>query len=237
MSVQHYSAKLAEKENISDRLLYLHFELVQPHRIDFDAGQYILMDIPGLEEKRQYSIASIPEMDHAIELLVDITPYGKGSKYLNNLEPGDEVSFRAPIGVFTLAPISNSSELVFIATGSGISPLRSMIHSLLITQNENQLPIKLFWGMRQEQDLFWEEEFYELSQQHSNFKFELILSQPSPEWHLSKGYVTDLLEAFQHNYTSSEFYICGSTQMITSVKDYLLEKGAGEAHIHHEKFY
>jgi len=236
MSIAVYTAKLSEKEEVNNKFIWFHFELINPNLLDFAAGQYILLDIPGVEAKKQYSIASEPQMNHAIELLVDITPGGEASTYFSQLEIGDDITFRAPVGVFTVSKEKTEEALVFVATGSGITPLRSMILDQLHTQKDTR-PVKLFWGMRHAHEMFWEEDFYGIDQDYDNFSFEMILSKPPEDWHLSTGYVTDLLEGYQKNFDSAGFYICGGSKMIDSVREYLKSKSVPEEHIHTEKFF
>src|SRR3989344_4075178 len=102
MGLQTFTARVSEYTQFSPRFQNIHLELVEPHRIEFVAGQYIMLKVPGLVGGRQYSIASSPSMDHGIELLADIVPGGKGSTYLAALKPGDEVDFMAPAGAFVV---------------------------------------------------------------------------------------------------------------------------------------
>lgn len=236
MSLQKYSAVITTKTEVNQKYLLLHCELQQPHRLSFVAGQYVILDIPGQPAKRQYSIASEPEMDHAIVLLIDITPAGPGSSYLATRKVGDKIEFFAPVGRFVLADSAQEKSLVFVATGTGIAPLRSMMDDLLITQKDPR-SITLYWGMRHTQDLFWEEELYEMDKEYENFSFEIILSEPPENWKLSKGHVLDLLEGYQKNYQDVGFYICGSRAMVESVSSYVIDHGANKELVHHELFY
>src|SRR3989344_2142297 len=132
MPIQTFTARISETQQLTEKYLHLYIELVEPHRIEFIAGQYMMLSIPNTEQKKNYSIASSPAIDHAIELLVDITPRGIGTTYVQGLKPGDLISFMAPAGMFTVAqpgtPVGDGEKsLVFIASGSGITPIRSMI--------------------------------------------------------------------------------------------------------------
>ena len=233
---EEFHSKVSEIEVINDRYYIPHIELVDPHRLDFDAGQYIIIKIPDTDQIRQYSICSEPEMNHAIELLIDTQPEGAGSKYFKALEVGDQISFLAPAGRFTFKSKPKSEEIIFIATGAGIAPFRSILYDQLITKQSNQ-KLKLLWGMRHDQDLFWEEELHQMADEYDNFSFEIILSQPSETWSLSKGYVTDLLEGLQKDFSNREFYLCGGTKMIESVREYLKTKEVDSDNIHSEKFF
>ena len=232
-----FTARLEEKTVHNDRFIQLAFELVEPHRFPFFAGQYVSIQVSEQGERRAYSICSSPGIDHGFELLIDTRPAGLGSTYLASLQFGDEIKGIGPIGQFTIAE-SNSipeSQIVLIATGSGIAPFRSMILDLL-QEKKDQRPLSLYWGMRYAHEFFWLQDFEILVDAFQNFNFYPILSQPSPEWTLSTGHVTDLPTA--HNFPpQTGFYLCGSQQMVKDNIAVLFAKGVDSQFIHHEKFY
>lgn len=232
---QPFTAKLEEKTVHNQRFIQFAFELVEPHSLPFQAGQYVSLQITPEGDRRSYSICSKPSLDHGFELLVDISPGGLGSQYLAQLQFGDTVSGLAPLGSFTLNPASTEQALVFIATGSGIGPLHSMIHHLIQDQEERR-PISLYWGMRHPHDFFWLHDYQDLVVAASNFAFYPVISQVVPEWTLSTGRVTHLLAIHQFQ-PETGYYICGSNQMIGDVKQLLLDKGVTSEYIHHEKYF
>lgn len=234
---QRYTAQLAEVVKYNEVYWLFRFELLQPNRLVFRAGQYILLEVPGSPIKKSYSITSVPEIDHGIELLVDMRPQGDGTRYLGSLQPGAQVQFLAPLGQFVVAPpAAQESALVFIATGAGIAPFKSMLEDALVTQND-QRPMTLYWGLRHETHVFWYEEFGLLAEQHANFTFAPCLSQPqTPNWPFSTGRVTDCLLAHEYQ-AQAGYYICGGLPMIQDVKTVLTQKGVTAPQIHHEKFF
>lgn len=240
MPIQSFRARVSDSKLQTEKFWTLNLELIEPSRIEFQAGQYIILSIPGIDQKRNYSISSSPAIDHAIELLVDITPSGPGSTYLENLKPGDEVQFMAPAGQFTFTQPDTDigkeeQTIVFIATGSGITPLRSMILDQLQNKKDTRL-MTLYWGLRHENDLCWLEDFQELMDAFPNFKVHPVLSQSSEEWTLCRGRVTDCLSI--HDFPQNAgFYICGNKRVIEDVQALLLSKQVKPEHIHHEKFY
>ena len=239
MPVQQATAKLSEREQLNEKYLHLFYEMVEPNQLEFEAGQYVSVAIPGDGNRRSYSIASEPDKKHAFELLLDLAPQGIGTKYLQAMKPGEDMSILAPMGVFTLAKGEQAAQekaLMFIATGSGIAPLRSMILDLLHRQQDTR-EIWLYWGMRYEYDLFWTDEFHQLEQAFPNFHFHLTLSQAGQEWPLCRGRVTDCLRI--HNLPAEAgYYLCGNNKMIEEVMHLLTtEKSVPETFIHREQFY
>ncbi|OGV97108.1 hypothetical protein A2W24_00165 [Microgenomates group bacterium RBG_16_45_19] len=236
MPVQTFTAKVSDHTLIKDKFQYVTFELIEPQTLNFQAGQYLMMNVPGMAAKKSYSIASNPAENYKVEILVDVSPQGDGSLYLQSLNPGETISFMAPIGRFVLAPDPTEPKLVFVATGSGISAVRSIILNLLHTQHDLR-PLSLHWGLRYPQDIFWEQDFFLLHESFSNFTFDLVLSRPPENWPLCSGRVTDCLKKHYQSLANTGFYLCGNKPMIEDVSQYLLSQGVSETHIHHEQFY
>lgn len=228
---QPFRGKVAEHILFNDKFQYLHIELLEPNKIEFTAGQYASFAI-GNGERRSYSIASEPAMDHAVQLCVDVTPQGKGATFLRNLRPGDEVEFLAPLGRFV---VETEPKLLFVATGSGITPIRSMLLDLLQYKKDPR-EIRLLWGVRLVNELFWLEHFRKLHEIYDNFTFMPILSKPPEHWPLIAGHVTKEVEALTLD-PSWGAYLCGNRMMIEEVSRLLVKKGVPQNQIHFEKFF
>lgn len=240
--LQLYKARLSDKRTLSEngKFIFLHFELIEPNRLNFLAGQYLMLDVVGSAHKKSYSICSAPQTNHAVEVMIDTAPQGEGTRYLSGLEPGAEVTFRAPLGRFVVEPRdtpvgSAEKSLVFVATGSGVAPIKSMLEDLLVYQGDDR-PMILHWGLRFAEDQCWFEDFDLLSQQHPNFRFHPVLSKAPDNWPLCRGRVTDCLSVHEMP-SEAGYYLCGNSTMITDVSQLLSSKGVSPEHIHHEKFF
>lgn len=241
MAVSLFRGKVRTHELLAGKFQYVDFELVNPPRIQFQAGQYLIMKVPGMDERRNYSIASEPAQDHSIEILVDVSPGGDGSLYLASMTPGQEVEFLGPAGQFIVADRESEvgraeEELLFVATGSGISAIRSQILDLLQTKKD-QREIHLHWGVRYVEDIFWEEDFREMTGFFPNFHFDLVLSRPPRNWPLCGGYVTHCVAQHHQDFSSVGAYLCGNGQMIADMTKLLEERGVPRERIHTEKFF
>lgn len=240
IAFQKFITQLAWSTKLNERFTVFHFELKEPNRLNFQAGQYMLVEVPETGHQRSYSIASSPSSSHAVEMLVDLQPQGPGTKYLAQLQPGDEVKMTGPLGYF-IVPDRNTTigqdekEIMFIATGSGIAPMKSMIEDLLITKKDDR-PMTLLWGLRYEVDQFWYDDFGILAQEHPNFSFQPVLSRPSEQWPFHKGYVTDVL-CIQEEFSQKGYYLCGNNHMIQDARQILIEKEVSPTHIHMESFF
>lgn len=236
MPLLTYRARTKEHYLIKGKFQYVVFELIEPATIDFIAGQFLMLNVPGMLPKKSYSIASNPAENHKVEVLVDVSPQGDGSMYLQSLNPGEEVTFMAPGGQFVIAGDRDEQKLVFIATGSGISAVRSMILNLLQTKNDPR-ELSLHWGMRYVQDIFWENEFRLLEKQFPGFHFDLVISKAPEGWPLCTGHIADCLEKHYQDFSHTGFYLCGNQKMIDDTSAFLKERQVDSKNIHHEQFF
>lgn len=231
-----FKAKFEDKEVHNQKFTQYHFEFVEPYNLDFIAGQYVSVKVAENGTRRSYSICSSPGVTHGFETIVDLEPAGIGCTFLENLQFGDEISLLAPLGKFVLNTTTPEDEIVFVATGSGISPFKSMILDLL-QEKQDQRPITLYWGLRHAEQLCWQDEFSRLSQYFPNFRFHPVLSQAPDEWPLCRGRVTDCLQVHQLPASKNAgYYLCGRAQMITDVSQVLVERGILPEKIYYEKF-
>jgi len=229
-----FKAKFEEKIVHNARYSEYHFEMIRPHELDFRSGQYISLLVDSTTgQRRSYSLCSTPAAQHGFELLIDHAPAGVGSQFLSSLQFGDEVQGIGPMGHFVLSE-QPEQVLVFVGTGSGIAPLRSMILDLIQVRQDAR-DITLYWGMRHVEELFWLDDFQDLVEKLPNFHFYPVISRPTNGWSLSTGHVIDLLLAHKLQ-KNSGFYICGSSAMINDVQKLLFEKGFNKDSIYYEKF-
>jgi NAD(P)H-flavin reductase len=156
---------------------------------------------------------------------------GPGSEYLFGLRVGDTTTFKGPIGTFTLR--EGERDLLFVATGTGIAPLRSMLWSLADAGSSRV--ITLFWGLRSEQDLYYQTELDDLRMRLPRFSFTTTLSRPTGAWNGMVGRVSPLVDARITSVDNLEVFLCGNAAMIRDVRDIIRKKGL--CPIHTEQYY
>lgn len=232
---QVFTVKLSDRQVLNPKFTQYQFELVQPNKMVFEAGQYVSMSVDPAGHRRSYSISSTPDNDHGFDLFVDIEPHGMGVQYLENLQFGDTASILAPMGQFTVKSTDPSIPLVFVASGSGVAPLRSMLYDQL-QKYGTQRSMLLYWGLRHEADLCWTDDLKALVASHPNVTFHPTISRAMPEWPLCRGRVTDCLTVHDVD-VSAEYYVCGNQQMILDTMSVLAARGVPAEKIFHEKFY
>ncbi|NQV09035.1 FAD-dependent oxidoreductase [Candidatus Woesearchaeota archaeon] len=218
--------KQNKKETPSVHSLVLELE----EKIDFKAGQYVMINVPEGDKilKRAYSIVSSPSKTD-IELCIKIVDEGVASKYLCGLKQGDEMDLMGPMGVFILSePLEDS--VVFLASGVGVAPFRSMINYLFEQGFEGK--IILFLGARTHDELIYKKEFEELALKHENFKFIPVVSRE--KCGEKQGHVQDVCEKYIKDLKNPGFYVCGLKNMVDETVEFLKNKGF--SNIHYERY-
>lgn len=229
-----YTSRVAEIIELNETVKLFHLELVEPHRIEFKAGQYVEVELAGGEESKEYSIASIPELDHGVQLVVNVTESGEAARYFGELKAGAEVRFAGPKGEFYVQE-NNEQGLVFIANGMGIVAVRSMILDLLEVKRETR-QIWLYWGLTYMEEMFWEEELHQWREEKNNFTLDIVLSKPPfPEWKLCSGGVEDCIRQHHQQFENTSFYISGDRTMIDDMERYLKGKGVRQEVIYRQR--
>ncbi len=223
-------AKLISKKHLTKDTLELKFEVLS--EFEYKPGQFINIKIDdgaGFPCFRAYSISGFE--NGIMELCVKIIENGRGSTFIKGLKEGDEILFIGPTGKFTFA---GEEKAVFIATGSGIAPIKAIISEQIKDENKKST---LLFGLRFEEDIYYREFFEELSAKSPNFNFILTLSKPKESWNGQKGRVTEHLNETQiPHFKENAFYICGNPEMVQESEKILLEKGISIEKIHTEKY-
>lgn len=207
--------------------------------IDFQAGQYVLLSIPGLGETRAFSIANPPREvreSGEIELNVRRVPGGAGTAYIHErMRRGESVRLSGPFGRFFVRK-SASLPMIFMAGGSGLSSCRSMILDLL--EEGCTLPVTLVYGQRQWRELYYHEEMRKLAREWPNFTYVPALSdEDGEEAGIVRGMVHEAAAThFGGRFAGHKAYLCGPPLMIESCIETLMKGRLFERDIHFEKF-
>jgi len=178
MAVKRLTGKLIDIGLLARNTYLLKIEFEE--EVEFIPGQFVSMKVNDEGLRRSYSIASLPK-GKEIELLVDIAPMGVGSKYILSLKKGDFMEFLCFLGKFTIDEESlMKDKILFVGTGAGIAPLKPMIEDLLNNKKYTGR-VNLIWGMRHEDDLYWQEEFKDIQDRFGTF---LAIRWPTDDFYL-----------------------------------------------------
>ena len=267
MARELYTARLESKTCLSQTAQCYHFvfALEDLDSFPYEAGQFISAvaeDANGKQQTRAYSIASAAK-GNKFELCVNRVEGGFFSNHLADLPDlpvGGAIKVHGPHGHFVLTePITDS---IFVATGTGVAPMRAFAQHLFPEggpDRSNGKEIWMVYGTRHETELYYNDEFVKLAEQHPNFHYVNTLSRANEAWKGHRGYVQDhvativkaraqrlgipLLQAPPDPAipkASLKFdiysYICGLNNMVSGVRDKLAGYGWHRKQIVFERY-
>jgi len=236
MPIQTYSAQVDSVNDLTHDVRQIELRLIEPPSITFKPGQFVSFEVPHLKTgrpvTRPYSITSSPSRSDVITLLFNLVPGGPGSTYLFSLKEGDKTHFKGPAGNYYLRE-DPGRELLFVATGTGIAPIWSML--LANAERPDSRPATLFWGLRSQRDLYYQKELARLAGKTKTFTAITTLSRPEPGWSGDSGRVLKLIEWQIASVKNLAVYLCGNSAMIADATALLQKKGL--CPIYREKYY
>jgi ferredoxin-NADP reductase/sterol desaturase/sphingolipid hydroxylase (fatty acid hydroxylase superfamily) len=209
---------------------------------DFSAGQHltIKVTIKGETLYRTFSISSIPNTDNLLTLTIKKIKGGKITNYLaEHLKVGDSLEVTAPSGQFYLNPEpAHQNNYVMIAGGSGITPIYSMIGTIL--KFEPKSKITLLYANRTSSSIIFKEKIEQWTREFSRqFKVKHFLNEEENPQNAIKGYITRIsLEEMVNHYDKNklDFYLCGPEIMTNKLIEDLAYLGIAKEKIHRELF-
>ncbi len=225
------TARVIKNDVLAAKFHDLVFETDEP--FTFLPGQFVSIKIND-KKMNAYSIAGKLN-DTQFGLLIDTSPGGLGSQYIDSLKVGDTIEFLGPLGHFTLHMDDGASHLYFMGTGCGIAPLKAMIETVLREQKSDK-KVTLYFGLRHCEDVFWDGYFNELKSQYPDFEFKLVLSQPEGAWCGVHGHITDLAKVEITDPANAAVYICGSIRMADEAIALFEQMGTPKERIYFEKY-
>ncbi|MFC1685757.1 FAD-dependent oxidoreductase [Nanoarchaeota archaeon] len=227
--VKVLEGKLSKITKFSPTVKFFEFDLGEV--FDFLPGQFVMVEKDGV--KRAYSLASQPGKK-TIELCVTIVSGGKLTTKLDDMPLGGKVKVTGPYSMYGRDILKMDNDVIFIATGSGVTPMRCLLNYLL--NNNFKHKITLIFGFRYEEDFLFKAEFKQLAEKHDNFDLVITASQPKElkTWGKSVGRVTKIIDQYVDD--KSDYFICGLNNMVSDVKRILVEKGVEKERIHAESW-
>lgn len=205
--------------------------------IEFQAGQYINLEIPGVPGRRAFSLANPPADPRTLELHVRRVAGGKATAWLHDgLTVGDRLAFSGPYGRFFVRK-SAPEPIIFLAGGSGLSSPKAMILDLLA--EGCRAPMVLIHGVRGRKDLYFADLFRALAERHGNFTYVPALSAPESgdAWDGEVGFVHEVAQRrFGGRFAGHKAYLCGPPLMIEACINVLMKGRLFERDIYTEKF-
>lgn len=231
-----FDLKLAESRMLAPNVRELTFERADGAVFEFEAGQWVslVLPMPSGEGRRAYSIASPPDGTPKLSIAVTKVEGGPGSTYLHDLPVGEVLRAIGPQGFFTRA---RGLPSLFVGTGTGVTPLRSMILDAIAKGDDAKMT--LVYGVRTPEDRLYADEFDALAAKHPDqFQVHYSLSRAGPEWTGRRGYVqTHVEELYRALPAGAHVYVCGLERMVGTVRDLLRKQmGVERKQVHTERY-
>lgn len=226
-------ARVESIDDLTPDVRRLRLKLPRGQRLQFLAGQYIDILLPG-GKRRAFSIASTPAETDFIELHVKYVDGGGFTGHVfDGMQVGEIVRFEGPLGTFFVR-LGSPRPILMMGGGTGFAPLKAMIEDLLAAGDDR--PITLYWGVRTESDLYAKSLIAEIAERHHDFRFVPVLSEPDADWEGRTGFVHEALLADHRNLTAYEIYMSGPPAMVHGARTAFLERGVSEDHLHYDSF-
>lgn len=247
MSSVFYPLKVKDIRRETEDCVSVAFDVPRElkHVFTFQGGQHLIFrsyNADGEECRRNYSICVSP-LDGELRVAVKKIPTGFFSSFVHDrLQVGDELEVSPPQGKFFTQIINNQRKhYVAVAAGSGITPIISLIKSVLTT--ERQSHFTLIYANRYKHSIIFRETLEALKNQYMDrLSIYHVLSREHAETDLLSGRLDrDKMHVFLSKIIDPkgihEVFLCGPEELIFLCKDTFLEAGVDEKHIHFELFY
>lgn len=245
-----FPLKLVARRMVAPTVTHLTFLRDDGQALDFIPGQYVRIHLraaDGTELRRSYSLATVH--DHAlgpgeaVELAVSYVPGGTATVLFEGLAPGDRIEASGPYGEFHLLPEDRNRRYLLVASGTGVTPFRSMLPELERLMAERGIEVVLLFGARSPDTLIYGDEFRAFADRHPGFRFVPCFSRQLPgadsvhaHADVREGYVQTHLAEFAPDPAHDIAYLCGNPAMVDAAVQTLAAFGLPEAHIRHEKY-
>ena len=226
---QTLPSKVSTITYAAEDILILKLRFPPTVQFKYLAGQYIDLIFKGI--KRSYSIANACNNSKEIELHIRKVLNGSMSELLfDNISENQLMRIEGPKGTFFVR--DGIKPLIFLATGTGIAPVKAMVEALLESNDKRE--IHIYWGMRFQSEIY-SHELKKYSQMHSHIKFISVLSRECSS-DPKHGYVQDAVLNDVESINSFDVYACGSLTMIEQAKLLFVGKGLSSESFYSDAF-
>ena len=235
--VRQLSCRVAELAPMTHDIRRLRLGIEAGGPFAFSAGQFARLAFPG-QPPRDYSMANRPK-DQGEETLLEFhirrVAGGRASAFaVERLRLGDAVAVEGPFGSSYLRA-GHEGPLLALAGGSGLAPIKSIVETAL--GRARARPIWLYFGVRDERDLYLEAHFTALARQHPGLRFVPVLSEPSAPTARRRGMLHEAVAADHAGFAGFKAYLAGPPPMVEAASAMLRARGLPPEDIHADAFY
>lgn len=229
-SAKTQACRISILEKLAPDVIKVVLRLPPAVTFNFIPGQYIDVIGPG-GVRRSYSLANAPKTDNTLELHIRAVENGVMSHYwFNQAAVNDLLRVHGPQGTFFMRNLAQR-ELIFLATGTGIAPVKAMLEALpSLSDEQTPQSVTVLWGARHTHDLYFD--VLALPGKHTYIP---VLSREKL-WQGERGHIQDALLRYKSDLSKCSVYACGSDAMINSAKDALTAAGLPSQHFYSDAF-
>jgi ring-1,2-phenylacetyl-CoA epoxidase subunit PaaE len=242
---KYYYLKVKEIERETEEASTIHFWHPFNEVVSYRPGQFLTLLLPqdGKKVRRSYSMSSSPYTDVSLAITIKRVPGGYASNLLlDTIKEGDTIEVMEPAGTFFPKQADDQiRQVVFIGAGSGITPLFSILKSILMVEPESE--VVLLYGSRNEESIIFKNKLDALQVKYKDrLRVVQTLSQPSETWsgdtgRLNKTHILKIIERFSDlDKSQAEFFICGPEDMMEEAQRALAILAVPESKIRQESF-
>jgi NAD(P)H-flavin reductase len=217
------------------RTLHVRLRLEAP--LDFAAGQAALVGAHGSAERRPYSIAVGPEeatRTGRLEFLIGLGADGTPGPHLPRVEPGERVDVEGPLGTFTFPAAPTERSFLFVAGGTGIAPIRSMLHHALET--DRHWRVSLAYSARVPEELAFDTELRTLAGQSGLHYYATTTRHTGDGWSGGRTRIDRALLAQCVTDPATLCFVCGPESLVHEVPQMLRELGIADGRVRVEEW-
>lgn len=230
--VKTFPCRINQINRLAPDVVQVFLRLPPAAEFSFIAGQYI--DVIGQNGiRRSYSLANASFAERILELHIRSVEGGAMSQYwFNEAKANDLLRFSGPMGTFFLRENTKTTDIVFLATGTGIAPVKAMLESMVhLPPEKRPNSVTVLWGGRHSHDFYIN--VLDIPGEHTYIP---VQSRPDENWDGAKGYVQDVFLGLAPNLKNAVVYACGSDKMIHSAKTILMDAGLPSERFYSDAF-
>ena len=227
------TCRATDIDDVTHDIRRIRLNIVSGGPFAFTAGQYASVTFDG-QPARDYSMANRPD-DPVLEFHIRRVAHGQVSNFVGDtLKTGDEVRVEGPYGSSWLRE-AHRGPILALAGGSGLAPVKSIVEQALAADMPQD--IHLYFGVRDERDLYLEDHFGNLAQTHGNLKFTPVLFEPTVDTTRRTGLLHDAVAQEFTNLDGAKAYLAGPPPMVEAATEMLYARGLRTEDVHANAFY
>ena len=220
-------------KKVTNDIYILNLQITSNEEFTFNAGQYAELYFNQCKEKH-FSMANSPNSNE-LEFHIKTLDGGEVSNYVKTiLKIGDTVKVKGPFGNAYLRN-NHRGPIIAVAGGTGLAPILSIIKAS--QEIEMKQPIQVYYGAQSEMDLYFLEQFEEMTKKYKNLSFFPVVIENSGNKTLRKGLVTDAVIEDIQNFDGYKAYLAGPPKMVEAAEKILTSLGIRKVDMHSDAFY